>query len=143
MRHDALTRDLARSATPAIDTACDIRRNGIAAIAIVCRVRRGCSGGEWLWFKSGEKTGDDISGSVSARPATASGCPGFVIPRDNGSVRAQAGTLVDNESNAVVLPRHLVLPRKLDAHGFSGRLRHQRGVVGNRVCAIDAVTTGS
>src|SRR5436309_1935131 len=66
-----------------------------------------------------------------------------MIPCDNGSLRIHAGALINDEREAVVLPGHFVLARELDAHRFAGCLRQQRGIIRNRIGAIDSVAAGT
>src|SRR5436853_384396 len=68
------------------------------------------------------------------------GRPTLVLPRDDGAGAIERGALLDDEGEAVVLPRHLVATGKLHAHRPPHRLRHQGGVVGDGVGAVDAVT---
>jgi hypothetical protein len=52
-----------------------------------------------------------------------------MIPGNNGPVFIDAGTLIDYKCEAIVFPRHLVLPRELNADGLSDGLRQKRSVI--------------
>ena len=65
--------------------------------------------------------------------------PSFVVPRDDVALRVEADLLIDHEREAVVLPRHFVLARELDAHRLADRLRQQRRIERHGVGAVDAV----
>ena len=64
-----------------------------------------------------------------------------MIPRDNISLRIEAGALVNRERESVILPRHFVFSRELDAHRFPGGLRKQRGIVRDRIGTVNSVAT--
>ena len=66
-----------------------------------------------------------------------------MIPGYDRPARIEAHTLVDDVSDAEILPRHLILPGELDAHRLANRLRQKRRIVRNRVRAIDTVAAGA
>src|SRR5215813_3829582 len=89
-------------------TASDIRGSCIAAFGKVCRVRRWCPGREGSRLKDGQKASDDVSRTAWPRAAAYRRRPRFMVPHDDCSSVIHACTLVDNESKAVILTRHLI-----------------------------------
>src|SRR5215831_6650663 len=66
-----------------------------------------------------------------------------MIPNDDRPVFIDTGSLIDHKSEAVVLPRHLILARELNAHRLAHSLRQKRSIIGDGIGAIDAVTAGA
>ena len=65
--------------------------------------------------------------------------PRLAVPRDDAAGRVDSDALIDHVRKSVILPRHFVLARELDPHRLPDGLRQQRGIVRNRVGAIDPI----
>ena len=143
-RHDIVQEgafgfDRARAMIGAAHMAHHVGRNRVAIVAERGRLGRGRARPEFLGLKSRQKSGDDISRIRVDRAIPQHRRPRFVIPRDDISLRVEAGALVHHECESVILPRHFVFSGELDAHRFANGLRKQRGVIRDRIGAVDSV----
>ena len=118
----ALALDCSRTLRFAANGTRHIRGHSVAVVTVRLGIGRRRARGKRLRLKTCQQTGDDISRSPGARPVPIRWQPGFVIPRDDISLRVQAGALIQNKCVSVVLPGHFVFARKLHTNRFAYRL---------------------
>src|SRR5450432_2328681 len=118
MSENTLAVNASAAAAISVDTACYVGRRGVIAILkflgrLFGRLR--------LWhfrLKSKKNTGDDIAWLVIPGTISSCGNPALTFPGDNGSFLIDACTLVNHAGRAIILPCHLILPRKLNPDWF-------------------------
>jgi len=143
MRYNALGLDPARSTSATIHGASHITGHRVVVVRKRRCRRRGRPRLKRGWLKPRQRTGDEIARRVGARSAAAGRRPRFVIPGGDQTVRIDRGSLLDEVGHAVILPGHLVPAHQLHANGPTDCLRQQRGIIRNRVRAVDAVAARS
>src|SRR5437660_410050 len=121
MRKNALAPDISSAAATATYSAGHIGGNGMAVVGKMGWIRRRRPCRKRGRLKTGQETGNDASRTIPTRPSAQSRRPRLIVPRDNRAVFVQAHPLIDRERESVVLPRHLIFTRELNANRFACR----------------------